>query len=134
MAHSALTLATPCQDQMLTVAALRTAIGHFEPDELAEAKLALERARMECEDLRSAALTPSGRTSWRNLAEELNGQMGRAEDLIEDARAGALEAVDSNGNRSDLRVALVRANNLLVDAGRTLNGEGSNDDEESGDD
>ena len=109
--------------------------------------LDLERARMTAEDLRVAAISPYYTYAaprgprrrlmpWREFGTErnemtstLSDQMGRAADLIEEARAGALRAADSNGSRADFRVALIGTNNLLVDAGRALNDEGSESEE-----
>ena len=109
--------------------------------------LDLERARMTAEDLRVAAISPyytyaaprgprRRLMTWREFGTErnemtstLSDQMGRAADLIEEARAGALRVADSNGSRADFRVALIGTNNLLVDAGRALNDEGSESEE-----
>ena len=47
-----------------TVAALQTALTHYQPDALRQALRDLEHARMQAEDLRSAALTPHLRNVW----------------------------------------------------------------------
>ena len=71
------------------------------------------------------------------MTETMIGRMDSAQDLIEEARAGALRAADSNGSRVDLRVALIGTSNLLVDARRALHDEDSESeemsDEETGD-
>ena len=90
-------LATPCQDQLLTVAALRTAIGHFEPDELAEVKLALERASMEREDFRqgySPAFAASSPAEVSNLTLRRRAKLLQEEacDHHEILKSCALEA------------------------------------------
>ena len=114
--------------------------------------LDLERARMTAEDLRGAAFSPYGTNytpglrvrddpNWRYLTwrefgndrhemtQTIIGRMDHAQDLIEEARHRARRAADSNGDREDLRVALIGTNNLLVDAGRALNDEGSESEE-----
>ena len=108
--------------------------------------LDLERARMTAEDLRSAAISPYPifqpqdpryrLRTWREVGIErnemtstLSDRMGRSEGLIEEARAGALRAADSNGTRNYYRVALISISNLLVDASRAMRDEES--DEES---
>ena len=85
--------------------------------DLERARMTAEDLRMTAENLRSAAISPYGTNvhtqdprhrllTWHELGigrnemtSTLSERMGRAEDLIEEARAGALRAADSNGNR-----------------------------------
>ena len=133
-----------------TVEALRVVLSEARDPAMEEVVRNLERARMTAEDLRGAAFSTYGTSeyyrytkdpryrllTWREFGIERNemtatlgDRMGRAEDLMEDARAGALRAVDSNGSREDFRVALIRTNNLLVVAVRELNDEDSESEE-----
>ena len=76
----------PCQNKMLTVAALRAVIGHFEPDELAEAKLALERARLEREDNRRICKLMRYTSELEHEREELQDQRDEIRERITDAQ------------------------------------------------
>ena len=92
----------PCQNKMLTVAALRAVIGHFEPDELAEAKLALERARMEREDFRQgygpafAAASPAEvcNLTWRRRADVLQEEACEYHEIVKNC------ALEAHGDRN----------------------------------
>ena len=113
--------------------------------------LDLERARMTAEDLRGAALSPYGTNvhtqdprhrllTWREFGIERNemtstmsDRMGRAEGLSEQARRRARIAADSNGDREDLRVALIGIQNILVDARYILRHEENDDSDEESD-
>ncbi len=105
----------PCQNKMLTVAALRAVIGHLEPDELAEAKLALERARtlssgkrkrrslfLEREDFRQgygpafAAASPAEvcNLTWRRRADLLQEEACEYHDIVKNC------ALEAHGDRN----------------------------------
>ena len=136
-----------------TMQALRVVLQEEECRAMELVRRDLERARMTVEDMRGAAFSPYGTNysdpnwrflTWREFAndrhemtETMIGRMDSAQDLIEEARAGALRAADSNGSRVDLRVALIGTSNLLVDARRALHDEDSESeemsDEETGD-
>ena len=123
-----------------TLEALRVVLDEERTPAMEEVVRDLERARMTAEDLRGASISTYGNPphirTWREFGIERNemtatlgDRMGRAEDLMEHARAGALRAVDSNGSREDFRVALIRTNNILVVAVRELNDEDSESEE-----
>ena len=136
-----------------TMQALRAVIQEEETHAMEEVRRELERARMTAEDLRGAAFSPYGTNysdpnwrylTWREFAndrhemtETMIGRMDSAQDLIEEARHRARRAADSNGDREDLRVALIGTQNILVDARRALHDEDSESeemsDEETGD-
>ena len=109
--------------------------------------LDLERARMTAEDhaqgnavmhrYRDGAGLDRAET-WRQMNKihirnlnDQNDQMGRTDHLMEEARTGALRAIDSKGNQEDFRLALVVASNLLVNARRALRDEDSESEEMS---
>jgi hypothetical protein len=93
---------TEGQNKMLTVAALRAVIGHFEPDELAEAKRALERARMEREDFRQGygpaftAASPSEvcNLTWRRRADVLQEEACEYHEIVKSC------ALEAHGDRN----------------------------------
>ena len=136
-----------------TMQALRVVLQEEECRAMELVRLDLERARMTAEDLRGKAFSPYGTNysdpnwrflTWREFAndrremtETMIGRMDSAQDLIEEARHRARRAADSNGDREDLRVALIGTQNILVDARRALCHEDSESeemsDEETGD-
>ncbi len=143
-----------------TMQALRVVLQEEECRAMELVRRDLERARMTAEDLRGKAFSPYGTNytpglrvrddpNWRYLTwrefgndrhemtETMIGRMDSAQDLIEEARHSARRAADSNGDREDLRVALIGTQNILVDARRALHDEDSESeemsDEETGD-
>ena len=108
----------PCQNKMLTVAALRAVIGHFEPDELAEAKLALERARMEREDFRQgygpafAAASPAEvcNLTWRRRAVVLQEEACEYHDIVKNC---ALEAHEDRNPAATLQTIMALTEDFI---------------------
>ena len=125
--------------------------------DLERARMTAEDLRMTAENLRSAAISPystnndprNPRLTWRECYIErheefisrdamnsrrrltMRDQMHEAAGLSEVARDRARIATDSNGDREDLRVALIDIQNILVDARRALHDEDSESDERS---
>ncbi len=77
--------------------ALRAVIGHLEPDELAEAKLALERARMEREDFRQGygpAFAAVCNLTWRRRADILWEEAREYREIVQNC------ALEAHGDRN----------------------------------
>ena len=94
----------------------------------------MERARMTAEDYRQGNAPFLGSQTWRQELIEQIRRLDATETLMEQARQTAIQAVDLRGTREDLRVALIRVNNTLVDARRATWGGDETEDEEEEDD